>query len=293
VLNVVSPLITTTYGAYIITPCDTLIDSVTVFVEKMPEALFSALNTSGCKPLETHFSNLSLNASQNVSYLWEFGDGSVSSLPNPSHIYNAPGFYDVSLTVYNSSYCYDKLTFYSLVEVFPSPTAQFITNPIVASSFDPSIYFLDYSAGYPISWLWSLGDGDSAFVPNFQHYYADTGKYIVSLLVTNSYGCSDSISYVVTIKPDNTMYVPNAFTPDNNDDLNQFFRAYGEGIISFKMLIFNRWGQRIFESDNIERGWNGMFAGEKAPAGVYVYKIRYGVAENKFYTKYGRVTLIR
>ena len=121
----------------------------------------------------------------------------------------------------------------------------------------------------------------------------DTGIYIVSLLVTNSDGCSDKFYREIYIRPEFTLFIPNAFTP-NGDGLDDDFMTYGYGINSFNMNIFNRWGEIIFSSEDIEMGWKGKDRFDKTiPNGIYLYHIAITDYNGKPWVYNGEVNLIR
>ena len=82
-----------------------------------------------------------------------------------------------------------------------------------------------------------------------------------------------SISNAVSAEKPYTLYAPNAFSPDS-DGINDFFKVYGQGILDFQIEIFSRWGQMVYKSDDLSKGWNGTFNGENLPTGSYVYKIK-------------------
>lgn len=141
---------------------------------------------------------------------------------------------------------------------------------------DPAIEVLDNSTGATIG-VWDFGDGTQrTYQPGsiVQHSYADTGQYNITLFLENSGGCRDSASLAICVEPASTLFVPNAFTP-NGDGKNEVFKAAGVGIVSFRMMVFNRWGEKLFESNNIDIGWDGRVNGEKVMNDVYTYLIAY------------------
>lgn len=161
---------------------------------------------------------------------------------------------------------------------FTFVNAKFTPNPNIdcVSYLDPAFDFLDNSTG-GIDGTWYFGDGSSKkYTPGgfVKHRYADTGTYVVSLFILNEGGCEDSFAVNLCVEPEYTLYVPNGFTP-NNDGKNDIFRPRGIGITEYRMMIFNRWGQKIFETNDIELGWDGTYDDEKVQNGVYTYLIVY------------------
>jgi gliding motility-associated-like protein len=146
--------------------------------------------------------------------------------------------------------------------------------------------------GNVIQWYWETGDGATYSDPDFHHQYADTGRYLVSLVVQNDFACTDTVSYDVWIRPDYTFYIPTAFTPDG-DYLNDVFRVYGLNTSGFELRIFDRWGGIVFESTNMEMGWDGNINGKAAPVGSYVVVVYYADVNGLRRSHYGNVALLR
>jgi len=108
--------------------------------------------------------------------------------------------------------------------------------------------------------------------------------------ITDENGCTNRDD--VTVFVDGSLYVPNTFTP-NEDGKNDFFFARGEEIQTFHLMIFDRWGELIFQSYNIDTGWDGNYKGEPAQIDTYVWKIQYSESSGKKALVYGHVNLVR
>jgi len=178
-----------------------------------------------------------------------------------------------------------------LVTVNPSPEADLSYKPNDPSSLAPDVNFYDQSLN-PITWHWSFGDGDTSIIEDPPHTYQAPGEYDVTLIVTNIYGCVDSITYKVIVKEDISVFIPNSFTP-NSDGRNEFFTPMGISLEDFDFWIFDRWGQEIFHG-NQENPWLGLCerTGKPAPEDVYVYKV--DLKYSKFGKRYvtGKVSLV-
>lgn len=134
-----------------------------------------------------------------------------------------------------------------------------------------NVQFQNQSTG-AISYFWNFGDGSSdstSTAENPSHFYANDGTYTVMLVTTNPQGCTDTIYQIVDVLPDFYFYFPNAFTPNANGR-NDLFMGYGAGIKTYSMKIFDRWGEKLFETDDLYTGWDGTYRGEKVPSAVYV-----------------------
>jgi gliding motility-associated-like protein len=231
--------------------------SFTVSVLSMPVPAFSVGNYSGCIPLCVSFSTA---ANAGISYSWDFGDGSASTNgPQPSHCYASPGTYDVGLTVSNPQGCSSDTSLPGLITVSSPPIADFSVSSNEVTDVSPSIDFTDRSSGNPIQWQWDFGDGSFSADRNPSHvFFSDTaGVYEVQLIVANSSGCTDTFSLSVEVSAEMSFYAPNCFTP-NGDGANEVFAGYGRGIKEYHLMIFDRWGDLIWQTHDIREGWNGI-----------------------------------
>ncbi len=287
----VSPTIETTYWVTIYGVCD---GAAPVVVSVMP----APTPTASVDPGEICVGEMAnLTATGGLTYTWSAspGDGSLGGQANtPSPMVSPQTTTTYTVIAADANSCTNTADVVLIVS--PSPNANFIANPPVASSFDPEINFIDNSSNSPIVWLWNLGDGTQETTPSFTHTYPGEGQYLVSLWVQNSYGCSDSTTALVYVQPDYSFWVPNAFTP-NNDDINDYFYVYFVGIShkegDYHLMLFDRWGQLVFETENPYEGWDGKINGINAQEGVYSYKIKFRDGTNIKRMKYGRVTLYR
>jgi len=184
----------------------------------------------------------------------------------------------------------------------PGPVAGFIIHPKLVSVLDNQVYFADNSTGSVIIWDWSLGDGYSEYVTNFTHNYINVGSYPVTLIVTDTNGCKDEITDTVKVKDVFTFYVPNAFSP-NDDDLNDGFAPQGTNVDPdhFEMYIFDRWGNLMFHTTkwlvNSSEPWNGTLNNsgkfDKTVMDTYVYRIILKEIEGPTHEYIGRITIVQ
>lgn len=184
------------------------------------------------------------------TYFWNFGDGGFATIRNPYHVFRDPGVYSVSLTVTNQYGCENTVVRNNLIEIFPVPSASFIAEPEEASITNPLISFTNFSEGASY-YFWYYGDGDSTiYITHPQHFYEATGEFEVKLIAKNIHGCADTVWRTVYVVGEVTLYAPEAFTP-NGDGVNDCFRLCGSMIdpYSFRIQIYDRWGQRVFETN--------------------------------------------
>jgi PKD repeat protein len=159
--------------------------------------------------LSVSFTDLSTGAP--TSWSWDFGDGNTSTAQNPSHTYDTPGTYTVSLTATNSfgSDTVDKVDYITVNTPPPPPTADFSGTPTLGDA-PLSVSFTDLSTGAPTSWSWDFGDGNTSTAQNPSHTYANSGAYTVSLTVSNGGGSDtvDKVDYItVNAPPPNPLYI--------------------------------------------------------------------------------------
>jgi gliding motility-associated-like protein len=271
---------------------DTISQQITIFPN--PVAGFTYNQAAGCGPLPVAFTDTSFVSSGNiVAWNWDFGNGQTSTLQNPVAIYTASGTYGVTLTVTTDNGCTHTAVMPNIITIYPGPDAAFTPDPYQTSILNPVINFNNHSSG-GVVYAWNFGDGSGSNVFEPTHTYSDTGTYEVTLIVINSYGCIDTVRQLVQIIPEFVMYIPNAFTP-NNDGINEFFNVAGLGIVEVTLNIYNRWGENIYTSYGLEGGWDGTVQKDnsKAQQDVYVFDARVKDVFGRTHQQYGRVTLVR
>ena len=301
---IVTPTTTTTYMVTVNDACNSApaVNFIEINVHDIPVAGLSADKLSGCGSLEVNFTDQ--NYLENNSYLWDFGDpqsgaDNYSTELNPSHLYNLIGVYNVAITVTSEFGCDSTFIYPQLITVHNKPIASFQADKLAVTLESPTIRFSDQSYG-AMTWSWDFDDPSSGLYnnetdPNPYHMFSEIGTHNVKLYITNGYGCSDSTSRQIQVYDYYTFYIPNAFTP-NGDGLNDEFLLQGTGIREdgFNIIIYDRWGEMVFESNDIFKGWNGYYKGGSKPCsnGIYswtaIVKDMFGAVHS--YT--GSVTLI-
>lgn len=220
--------------------------------------------------------------------------GDTVSVAVPTNRVGTYTFDMVSLNDASAVACVNNASSTAVITVNAKPSANFSVDPEIANTTDPNISVTDASSGAS-SWIWDFGDFDSAFVVDPRpHFYADTGKYTIKLTVVSPSGCVDTISHFVTIEVPYLFFIPNAFSP-NEDGKNEVFTVKGEGIADFTMMIFDRWGNFIFYSDDMNEGWDGKanLGSNVAQSDVYVYSIKLTDLKKKTHRYQGIVTLVK
>ena len=280
----VSPTITTLYTVTGTTSGCVGTDSITVTVKNNP--IVNVDPVSVCKGVTAILTATGAN-----SYIWNTGSSGNPLVLTPS----ATAIFSVTGTDLNG--CTGSDT--ALLTVYPKPIANFQPNPTLTSTDDPTINFNNTSIGGTL-WFWNFGDPNSTDNNSFDfspvHTYSSYGYFPIWLIAENNYGCIDSTVRYVTVENPFTVYIPSAFTP-NEDSKNEIFIPKGVGIDPsyYEMTIFDRWGELVFTTDNLLEGWNGKKnnVGSTFPSGVYVYHIKLRQLGGKIYHYTGHVTLIK
>ncbi len=248
----------------------------------MPLPVVTANTASVCAG-----SPATLTAGGATSYVWSTGAVTASTTVNPV----TPTNYIVTGTTAGCSN-----TAVGVVTVFPIPTAGFSSSPNIVGVLSPVVNFTDGSSSDVTSWFWTFGDGDSiAGTQNPTHTYPSIETtYTVTLNVINGGLCTSSTSEIVIIGPEFSFYIPNAFSP-NDDQKNDFFGGTGTGITKYKLLVFDRWGNQIFATEDLHKVWDG-----KAKSGsditeqdVYVWKVNIIDVFKKEHEFLGTVTIVK
>lgn len=270
--------------------------SFTVEIQVNPEVDFVGDQLSGCIPLAVSFNNQ--NSLAGATCVWDFGDGSTAvSCGTVSHTYQNPGCYDVTLEITSANGCVSTETFTDYVCADAPPVASFTYSPNPVSVTDTEVTFENSSIN-AVSYVWDFTEAENSTSENPTVIFPQLpGEYPVSLIAISEAGCTDSTGTILIINDVLIFYVPNTFTPDGNGK-NEIFKPVmtsGFDVYDYELLIFNRWGEIIFESRNAEVGWDGTFKGNVMQDGTYVWKITMKTTESgrerKVYT--GHVNLLR
>ena len=294
-----------TWGTYDITLevdngyCSSVASTAIQIVAPSPTIGFTG-EGAGCAPLTVQFDNFSTYAS---SYRWEFSDGSVRSDDSPVHVFNEPGVYDVTLYVegFDGSELVESHS--AVVEVFPTAQAAFSLNPNHVMVPGQPVFFLNLSEG-ATQYSWDFGDGATSIAETPIHEYLQAGVYDVSLTADNIWGCSTTFTLpeAVLAEEGGMMVFPNAFTPsstgstggyyDANSYDNDVFRPMHVGIETYELMVFTKWGEMIFHSNEVGIGWDGYVQGKLAATDVYAWKATATLSNGERLQQLGNVTLL-
>jgi gliding motility-associated-like protein len=299
-----SPEMTTTYTVNGSVSTNSCSGSTTVTVSVYPPIglQFDAQPVVGCRPLHVTYNILPNPQIDSNSIVWNFGNvlsdtNTAINTFSTQHTYYMEGNYYTTLTVNSINGCPETVS--RLINVYVRPEASFTHVPEIAGIENPTVYFYDNTIG-ATSWLWDFDDPNT-MIDNYSnlqnpiHTFSDSGSYDVVLVASAHNGCEDTAVHVVLVQPGLLIFIPNAFTP-NGDKLNETFKPSTLGVDpkTYTMNIFDRWGKKVFETSDLELGWDGKGKdGKMSMVGVYVYKIWFTDMNGKEYKRSGIVTLVR
>lgn len=279
-------------------------NTLPVTVHPKPVAGISGVNLVGCSPLCPQLTSTStVGGTSNITdFEWTFSDGSSFITNSPSiqecfiNSSNSPEYYDVELIVTTDQGCKDTVAENSYIQVNDIPFADFSYTPNNPSIVDPEIEINNQSLNAD-SYQWSIvGVGTSSEENPIFNFPVEPNTYTISLTAVTAEGCADTAVSQVTIEEETIFYVPNTFTPDD-DNFNDFFvpvMTAGYDIYDFNMIILNRWGEILFETNNDQIGWDGTFKGEMCKDGTYIWQIEFkATTTDKRYTYRGHVNLLK
>ncbi len=293
----------TDWGDYNITLTasnDQCSDSVVHWVKIFPPqpiAEFIPDRDTGCVPVTITMTNLS---QYGESYLWEFDDGTTSTEFEPTITYDEPGYYQVKLTVTGEGgqdFAFHEFDIYAL------PEMGFHVEPELVMLPDEPVKSFNITK-HGVTYRWDFGDGSSYYAYDTTHQYVAPGVYDISLTAWTIHGCEASMTIpeAVTVIGEGYVKFPNAFRPNMtgpiegaynpSEHLNQVFHPVYEGVIQYELVIYDRWGEKLFQTNDITRGWDGYNQGTLCAQGVYVWRATVTFGNGKTDILAGDVTLL-
>ncbi len=277
-----------------------------IIINPPPPLVELGNDISGCVPLQVSFSSTAKYVYPE-SYRWDFGfknQGSAEMVPD-DFTYDSAGVFIARLYVEGdggSSWDYFKIT------VYPQPEADF--------TFAPDYVWVrsQTEAGTPVKffnttrlgeqYVWDFGDGSTSAEFQPVHEYMEVGTYYITLMAESADGCYDTLTHEIPVVVDGRgrLSFPNAITvfPDNPADEYydrdepdpRIFRPVAEGVEQYRLEIYNRWGELIFTSEDVNRGWNGFYHDEPVKQDVYVWRVTATFTNGRPFVRAGDVTVL-
>ena len=288
-------------------------DTVSKDIQVLPPrtyASFTMNDYDGCEPHEVQFSGGESpfvdQTNETYEYEWDFGDGNSGRGRFPTHVYDSAGVYYVSMKATGAGDDEDVAT--DTVVVYKVPEVDFDVDPKLVMLPDQTMHCYNFT-NHATDYHWNFGDGSTSDKKNPEHVYEELGIYDIVLTATKEYPndhvCRDSLRKedLVNVEGKGFIEFPDAFTPSKSgpsegywnpeETNNDIFHPVGEGVVEYTLEIFNKWGERLFISEDFRIGWDGYFEGELMPQDVYIYKAEGKYSNGKTFEKMGNVTLLR
>jgi gliding motility-associated-like protein len=275
-----NPTTTTNYTVTVTDACEStpLILSSNIIVALLPVPLITVDANQKCEPAIFNLTNIT-DPSMVSGVIWNISNG--ENFVNIDQISTLPldaGFYTVQLIVKSPNGCIDSVTWTDYLESINKPEADFQYSPNPIKMFNTQVYFTNTSQ-YADTYQWFVDQALPSYSSdeNFQTQFPDgvAATYNATLIAESNFGCKDTITKLVTVYPEVLIYAPNSFTPDG-DEHNQQWGIYIEGIDTyhFNLLIFNRWGEVIWESNDPKATWDGTYNGQVVKEGTYIWRVQ-------------------
>ena len=242
---------------------------------------------SVCQGAAASFTDSSSNG---TTYHWDFGDGGTSGTSPTTHIFDTTGIYTITYIVGNPTSCNGADTIVKQIKVLGLPVADFTFSPLVPQTNVPTT-FTNLSVNAD-RYLWDFGDGATTADVNPSHFYKRTGDYKVCLTAKNSSNCPSTACKTVSADVHPLADIPTAFSP-NGDGKNDILFVRGAAVQTMDVKIFNRWGEKVFETTDMNKGWDGTFNGQPQPVDAYAFILNVTFIDGTTLEKKGNITLLR
>ena len=255
-----------------------------------------------CEPLVTNIFHPKTvgTAPLNPSFTWQWfenGNNTLNvpstggqALPDVPKTYSTPGVYNVRVQMQlpNNKICY---SFEENFDVWKQAVADFDWTPLLIDIVEPEVSFVSKSIG-ATQYNWTISDGGSYNIENPKHSFKDTGVFTVTLRASNINGCDSTITKSLRVLDIFRIFIPGAFSP-NADDINTVWYPRFTSTLTLEVTIYNRWGEKIFFSNDNTGKWDGTYNGNPCPEGIYYYHMKVRENRKKWHYYNGTITLLR
>ncbi len=266
--------------------------SVTVY--SLPGGSLLGTKMKGCVPFKSDFNYYSASPSSTaIATTWQVGSKLFSTKSFSTEFVNVGTYTITGNFIDTITYCVNTKTF--VVEAYPVPVADFSFLPEKPIENLDQVIFTNNSTGEEQTkwnWYFTNNKGYISENKNTSYLFTEAGVYPIAMMVTNTWGCADTIVKAIKVEPDLSVYVPNVFTP-NNDYLNDVFMPITRALKSYELLVFDRWGAKVFSTTKADEAWDGTYRGEPCKMDVYVWKISLSSVNGEMKTMTGNVMLSR
>ena len=281
---IVSPLATSSYVITVVDNCgETLSDTITYTISSPPLLVSTSPVIQVCPGDSAYISASAIGGYGNHYFLWPSTGETTAGIwvyPSASSVYQVL-VSDECQTFTVSGFC-------QVLVVKPVANFMILNNSITEGL--PISFLNQTQNGYAYTWL--FGDGGTSYDIHPVHTYGAEGTYYVTLFATDINGCKDSITKPIFIQEELYIYIPNTFIPDENR-INDYFSGSFIGVEWIKIEIFNRWGELVFESEDLNFAWDGKYNGDDIQSGCFTWKLRYRPRHLQELLMTGHVNIIR
>lgn len=271
-VSYLKPSLTSAYKINLTDLCSNKDSSLlNITVNPLPVVDFTSDKQLICRGDDVQFTN---NTTGATSYIWTFSATDQSKVISPKYNYTKAGTFDVKLTATSVVGCVNSLTKSSYITAIELPVSNFTFLPVEPTLANPEVTFTNLSTNYT-TFEWDFGDlTNEAAIADPIHKFKEKGTYKIRLVTSNSLGCSDTMITDLFVDDIYYLWVPNAFTP-NNDEINNELKIVSKGVATSELAIYNRWGEKIFESDLNGKPFDGKDKdGKTLPRGSYIMEIK-------------------
>lgn len=267
---------------------------ISLQVDDLPYGTLRDTASQRCVPFKTVFNFIpSSQNSTNMQSTWQL-DGHVFSSKTFSYNFTTAGTYSITGLLWDTlSNCKNSINIW--VDAYPQPKADFKFLPEKPVENTDEIIFTNTSNGEnQTEWTWYFADHSATKLKGqtARYLFKEAGNYPVVLVVKNGWGCSDTTIKSMRIEEDFNVFIPNAFTP-NGDELNDVFVPVLRGVKFYALSVFDRWGTLLFETAELNKGWDGTYKGVASKQDVYVWKMSVSSKSGEQKNLTGQVTLTR
>jgi len=265
-----------------------------IVIQALPQGYLGGVKENVCVPYcgDFNFSSVILNSE--LTSTWQIGNQVITN-NKFSYCFPESGTYPITGRIFDAKTTCSNSVSYQ-VKVNAKPQADFYFSPQKPVEGIDEVVFTNASIGEEqTKWNWFFHDEyKSKFQSeNISYKFDNSGLYTIAMVVTNKWNCADTAIRTIQVETDFGMYIPNAFTP-NNDGLNDEFKPVIRSAQKYNLKIFDRWGDLIFESNETEKGWDGTNrGGVNSKGGVYAWMIEVATLQGESKSLSGHVTLLR
>lgn len=262
----------------------------TVVVLPEPSIVASVNTSNGCAPLCVQFTETTASPTYSVQY--NYGDGNSGSTQNPNYCYATAGTFTASVTITEVAFgCMYTYVLPNPIFVYSKPTAAFTIQEGTIVSSGSTVHLINSSSN-ATTYNWTLCNATSSLT-DVTFPASDTGSCCITLIARSNFGCYDTLTQCITVANEAVLSIPNVFTP-NNDSKNDVFRIGSYGVKSLNCTIYDRWGIKMYDWDDVNGFWDGKTTtGVPASDGSYFFIINYTDSKDASKTEKGFLSLFR